>query len=120
MFCNIDEAFGENSIYIKNVLDNELNNEKLLDRYKNFDTYFQKPKIIEHFTDNTNNKSPMTCSNIVDHVLRCSDCRNNIVKKYINNILNISNINGIEMRKILSIVLIILLILIVIKLLWKL
>ena len=116
MYCNIDEAFGGNSNYIKTVLDNELNNEKLLERYKNFDNYFEKPKIIEHFNETPNIQSTnLKCSTIVDHMMRCKECRNNFIKKYIDSLLD-EKYYEFEGRKIVTIVLIILLIIVIVKL----
>jgi hypothetical protein len=117
MYCNIDEAFSGNSTYIKNILDNELNNEKLLDRYKNFDTYFEKPKIIEHF--NESSRPRLECNTIVEHVIRCSECRKMIIKNYCMKLLN-GNLNGIGNRNIITILLVIILIVIGLKILWKL
>jgi hypothetical protein len=119
MYCNIDEAFGGNSTYIKNILDNELNNEKLLDKYKNFDTYFEKPKIVEHFDNHPSMNHMVDCNSIVDHVIRCSECRKMIFKKYYNNIMN-GNFKDVNVKKIVTIVLIVLLAIIGLKILWKL
>lgn len=116
MYCNIDEAFGGNSNYIKTVLDNELNNEKLLERYKKFDSYFEKPKIIEHFNETPKmNCDNLKCSSIVEHVMRCKECRSMIIKKYINSVLD-EKYYGFEGRKILSIGIIIVLIIMIVKL----
>ena len=123
MYCNIEEAFGSNSTYIKNYLDNEMKNEKLLERHKSFDTFFEKPKIIEHFQPEIENKQvKMNCDNIVEHVLRCSYCRNSIIEKYISSIFGdlFSLKKKTDTKKILTIALIVILIVIAIKIIWKL
>lgn len=146
MYCNINEAFGDNSNYIKSYLDNELNNQKLLEKYKNFDNFFSKEErelhqthpnnIIEHFdtttpaTTPTNTLTPtitskpdtsnMVCYRSLEHIIKCSDCKKNIIKIYIKNLFMSASLDNSEFKNLISIGLIIILFIVIIKLLWKL
>jgi hypothetical protein len=143
MYCNINEAFGGNSTYIKNYLDNELNNQKLLEKYNNFDNFFSKEEkeahqqysnnidIVEHFDSKTTPKtstkttikpikSTQTCNKNIDHVLECAECRKQILVIYIKNLFKNTSLDNPEFKNIISIGLIFILFIVVIKILWKL
>jgi hypothetical protein len=137
MYCNINEAFGGNSNYIKAYLDNELNNQKLLEKYTNFDNFFSKQEkeshqnlpnnIVEHFVAETTpqiiNKpdtSNMVCSKSIEHILKCPECKKILVKIYVKNLFANFSLDNQQFKNIISIGLIILLFVILIKLLWKL
>lgn len=141
MYCNINEAFGSNSHYIKSYLDNELNNQKLLDKYKNFDNFFSKNEkelhqshpnnIIEHFDTNVTttptisnivkpDTSNMVCNKTLDHIIKCSECKKNLVKIYIKNLFINASLDNNEFKNLISIGLVIILFIVIIKILWKL
>jgi hypothetical protein len=140
MYCNINEAFGGgNSMYIKNVLDNELNNTKLLEKYNNFDTYFTPAQkelqqnlsnnLVEHFTNQTTTLAPQPnepiCEKSLEHIVSCSNCKKQLIKIYINNFFNgftSDNYFGKSLgslNNIISIFLLIILFIIAIKLINK-
>jgi hypothetical protein len=139
MYCNINEAFGGNSNYIKSYLDNEINNQKLLEKYKNFDNFFSKEEkethqrypnnlnIIEHFDQTTPtittqkpDTSNMICDRSLEHVIKCSNCKKRLIQLYIKDLFNNATLENQQFKNLISIGLIVILFIVVIKLLWKL
>ncbi len=135
MYCNINEAFSGNSNYIKSYLDNELNNQQLLEKYNNFDSFFSNQQrerhqqlpnnIIEHFVAestpilNKSETSNMVCDKTLDHLMKCSHCQKTFIKLYIKNFFTNFSLDNGQYKNIISLGLIIMLFIILVKLVIK-
>lgn len=140
MYCNINEAFGSNSHYMKSYINNELNNQKLLEKYKNFDNFFSKEErelqqnlpnnIIEHFTnEKISNESSVaikpTSSNLVcdkslDHIINCTSCQKKLIKLYFKNLIGNFSLDNKNHKDLVSLGLVIILFILAVKIIIKL